>query len=151
MKPRNQEERDQAAAEGRCTKCGNENSDTSRRGCPSCRMVTNRSQRRPNSRTKRRRAAKRKVGVCVECDNLAVPGCVRCAYHLERAAERAQAIYNKRKDAECCINCDNPPEASHVMCRPCLDAHSAGQKRRDALHKRHPGMAVLPMAGRKAS
>lgn len=111
-------------SEGKCA-CGRERSPN-RKSCPAC-LASSRNYAARNY--KRQVPAKLRLGICITngCKNEAVPGRVRCDYHLEHNAEKRVKAQKKNKAKGKC-SCGKPRSKGYLSCEACRTRRNAYQR-----------------------
>ena len=111
--------RDRWVAEGRCANCGNrEQMDGVHRNCAKCRE---RARIYTKRRTKRRKAAHARWGVCVRCHQRdAMPNAQLCGVCSEDKAEASARWRVKRQEQGKCGRCTNDAVPGRKYCDKCL-------------------------------
>lgn len=114
--------RAEARAAGRCPNCLKRPVKEGLKACEPCLA----SHRAKDKRFRDRVGPARKaLGLCRRCGDLAVEGKSLCGYHAEEVCERNAARFARWKGDGKCIQCGKDPEPGKVRCRPCQDWQNA--------------------------
>ena len=109
-----------------CTVCGKVDAPKGYKTCPPCRtkkrngMSVERIRTAARERQRERRAARRKKGLCLECNEPATRGTSMCATHRAQKREAAKRRRVLLRNAGLCVLCGRrAPETKSVRCDSC--------------------------------
>lgn len=134
-------------AEGRCTRCGGELTDTKYKTCEKCRAYIRTFEYAARSkRNKERYEHYKQEGICASCGRAWVdPGHAYCKDCRQKNAEhraaydpdgaKKRAFRQKRIDAGLCIDCGRPLDSGGQRCTRCLEMRN-DSARKYKIHQR---------------